>query len=649
MFHRQSRKLNFLAGRIALLYLALGLTWIFVSDALLPSIAADHDQFQHIGTYKGALFVTVTAFLLYLLVRRAFREQVKLEQSLIISEERWKFALEGAGEGVWDWDLESDQVFRSGQWFKIYGYAEDEVGKTAADGRKLMHPDDIARAVEELNAHLQGKTPLYSSEYRLRCKDGSWKWILSRGMIVSRSPDGRPARMIGTHTDISERKHNEAEIFQLAHYDKVTGLANRVLFQDRLQNDIEIAKRSGNSLALMYLDLDRFKEVNDTLGHDFGDSLLKNAAERLTGCVRTSDTVARLGGDEFTVILTNQNNPAAVEQIAQEILQQLARPFHLGAETLYVSASIGITVAPEDAADSETLLKNADQAMYAAKALGGNCFHFFTQSMQEASLKRMHITADLRVAIAQDQFELYYQPIVGLQSHTIEKAEALIRWRHPVQGLISPAEFIPIAEEKGLIIEIGDQVLIKAANQVLKWRQRLPGFQLSVNKSPVQIKQTRANRMDWLGYLDTIGLDGSAIVIEITEGVLLDAQDTVVTRLRSLQQAGIQIAIDDFGTGYSSLAYIKKFNVSFVKIDQSFTRGLKPGSDDLALCEAIIVMAHKLGMKVIAEGVETFEQHTLLSDAGCDYGQGYLYSKPLPADEFEAFLYSGYRIQTPDT
>lgn len=628
-----------------MLYLATGFIWIMASDALLLTAAADLDQFEHISRYKGVAFVLVTAALLYLLVRNTFREQRKLEQSLIVSEERWKFALEGAGEGVWDWNLETDEVFRSGQWFKIYGYSQEEVGITAAAGRELMHPDDLSRAIAEMNAHLEGKTPIYSSEYRLRCKDGSWKWILSRGMIVSRCPQGKPIRMIGTHTDISERKRTEEEIFRLAHYDKITGLANRVLFQDSLQQNIEITKRSGNSLALMYLDLDRFKEVNDTLGHDVGDLLLKSAADRLRKCVRTSDTVARLGGDEFTILLTNQNSLADVEHVAQEVLRQLSLPFRLGSEELYVSASIGITVAPEDASDAETLLKNADQAMYAAKGLGGNCFHFFTPSMQEASLKRMHITADLRIAIAQDQFELHYQPIVELATGTINKAEALIRWKHPSNGLISPAEFIPIAEENGLIVEIGDQVFVKAAAQVQKWRQLLPDFQLSINKSPIQIKQTRANRMDWLNHLKTLGLAGNAIVMEITEGVLLDAQDIVISRLQSFHHAGMQIAIDDFGTGYSSLAYIKKFHVSFVKIDQSFTKGLKPGADDLALCEAIIVMAHKLGMKVIAEGVETEQQHTLLLEAGCDYGQGYFYSQPLPVDQFETYLLSGMSEQ----
>jgi diguanylate cyclase (GGDEF)-like protein/PAS domain S-box-containing protein len=604
------------------------------------AVFARHEHSSRLqGAYLGLLvFVMLSAGLLYLLIRRTFLEQSKLEESLRISEERWKFALAGAGEGVWDWNLETDEVFRSGQWFKIYGYAGNEVGTTATDGRTLMHPEDVARAIEDITAHLQGLTDLYSSEYRMRCKDGSWKWILSRGMIVSRAADGTPVRMIGTHTDISERKRYEEEIFRLAHYDKVTGLANRVLFQHRLHEDIQITKRSGQSLALIYLDLDRFKEINDTLGHDMGDRLLESVATRLRACVRSSDTVARLGGDEFTIILNHQNRLADVELVAQEVLEQLAQPFPLAGEELYVSASLGITIAPEDSSDAEVLLRNADQAMYAAKAAGGNNFNFFTASMQEASLKRMHITADLRTAIAQEQFELYYQPIVAFASGAITKAEALIRWNHPDKGLVSPAEFIPIAEEKGLIVEIGNLVFLKASQQVRQWREKIPDFQLSINKSPVQLKHNRNNRLDWLCHLEDIGLPGEALAIEITEGVLLDASENVVSLLRSFHEAGVCMAIDDFGTGYSSLSYIRKFHIHFIKIDKSFTAGLSPGSENLALCEAIVVMAHKLGMKVIAEGVETLQQHTLLREAGCDYGQGYFYSRPVSATQFEALL-----------
>lgn len=628
-------KIDWLSARIVLIYLVFGLFWIFFSDSILATLASDEAQFTRYSIYKGWAYMLITAALLYVLVRKTLRQQVKLEDSLLVSEERWKFALEAAGEGVWDWNLQTNEVFRSTRWHEIYGYSENDVGLTAEDGRKLIHPEDLSRAVGEIYAYLEGRTPVFISEFRLLCKDGSWKWTLSRGMLVSSTAEGKPLRMIGTHTDISERKHSEAQIFRLAHYDTITGLPNRALFLDRFEQEIKKAKRAQQSITLMYLDLDRFKEVNDTLGHDMGDVLLKQAAQRLLACVRASDTVARLGGDEFTIILSTRNDSDSVEHIAQRILDKLAEPFPLGSEMIYLTTSIGISIYPDDAEDVEILLKNADQAMYAAKDRGRNRYSYFTPSMQQAALTRMRIANDLRIALAANQFVIYYQPIVELATGAINKAEALIRWQHPSRGLVSPAEFIPIAEDTGLIIEIGDFVFGQAVDQVAKWRAFQPDFQISINKSPVQFKNGRNVHANWRAHLQSLGLPGESIVIEITEGLLLDAKGSVVKQLHNFHEAGVQIAIDDFGTGYSSLAYLKKFDIDYVKIDQSFTRNIDVGSDDLALCEAMIVMAHKLGMKVIAEGIETSEQHDLLVAAGCDYGQGYLFSKPVPGDEFE--------------
>jgi diguanylate cyclase (GGDEF)-like protein/PAS domain S-box-containing protein len=624
--------------RIVLVYLIFGLLWIFFSDSLLAMLATDEALYQRYSMYKGAAFIALTAILLYVQVRSTLMKRFKLEQSLMLSEERWKFALEGAGEGVWDWNLQTDEVFRSSRWHEIYGYAEDEVGNTATAGRKLMHPDDLTQAIEDTRAYLEGKTEIFISEFRLRCKDGSWKWTLSRGKVVESDSTGRPLRMIGIHTDISDRKHSEAQVFQLAHYDSLTGLPNRVLFMDRLHQDLRIAQRNGHSVTLIFLDLDRFKEVNDALGHDAGDQLLKETARRLKICVRASDTVARLGGDEFTIILNNFNDSASLELLAQNILGRLAEPFRIGEEMIYLTTSIGITIYPNDATDVEVLLKNADQAMYAAKDEGKNRYSYFTASMQQAAQLRMRMASDLRAALSSDEFIIHYQPIVELASGSIYKAEALIRWQHPVRGLVSPADFIPVAEDTGLIIEIGDYVFGQAAQQAAKWRQLKPNFQISVNKSPVQFKANRNIHEAWLKHLSAMGLPGDSLVIEITEGLLLDASEPVIRQLQEFHQQGLQIAIDDFGTGYSSLAYLKKFDIDYVKIDRSFTRNIQPGSDDMALCEAIIVMAHKLGLHVIAEGVETVEQRDLLLAAGCDYAQGYLFSRPVPPEEMEKLL-----------
>lgn len=626
--------------RIVGIYVFFGMLWIFFSDAILLKFVSNLDQYTRFSLYKGWAFILITSVLLFSLIRKTLQQQSKIEDSLQVSEERWKFALEGAGDGVWDWNLQTNQVFRSARWKELYGYLENEIESTSDGGRSLIHADDLVNSIEDINAYLANKTGVFVSEFRLLCKDGSYKWTLSRGMLVSRTIDGKPLRMIGTHTDITAHKQSEAKIKRLAHYDQVTDLPNRILFIDRFKQDIKNAYRTDKKTALLYLDLDHFKEVNDTLGHYMGDLLLKETSERLMSCMRTTDTLARLGGDEFTAILNNVDNQASIEGIAQEILDKLAKPFHLGNEEVYITASIGISIYPEDGEDVEVLLKNADQSMYAAKQNGRNQFHYFTPLMQEAALARKHLISDLRIALAADQFRVFYQPIVELASGRIYKAEALIRWQHPTRGLVSPAEFIPVAEDTGLIVDIGDWVFTQAAKQVVKWRLYYADFQISVNKSPIQFKSNTKSHLDWLECLSSLNLAGQSIAVEITEGLLLDARDTVVNKFNLLRSAGIQIAIDDFGTGYSSLAYLRKFNIDYIKIDQSFVANIKAGSSDWALCEAIIVMGKKLGMKVVAEGIETKEQLDLLISAGCDYGQGYWFSKPVPADVFEKLLES---------
>jgi diguanylate cyclase (GGDEF)-like protein len=411
------------------------------------------------------------------------------------------------------------------------------------------------------------------------------------------------------------------------------------MFLDRLQHDIVKRRRDGTRIAILLIDLDHFKEVNDTLGHHQGDVLLVDAARRIADCVRVSDTVARLGGDEFTVILTELKATDRVDSIAQNIIDSLLAPFALGQEQAFISASIGITLYPDDAASVEDLLKHADQAMYAAKGAGRNRFSYFTPALQVAALNRMRLTNDLRGALKGGQLRLYFQPIVHLKTGRIHKAEALLRWQHPQRGLVSPLEFIPLAESSGLIVDIGQWVFNESIRWVQRWRDVVhPEFQVSLNQSPVDFQREGGSYDVWLRALRQAGVPGHAIVVEITEGLLLDASTMVTDKLLQLRDAGIQVALDDFGTGYSSLSYLNKFDIDYLKIDRSFVRNLAPDSSDLALSEAIIVMAHKLGLHVIAEGVETPQQRDLLAAAGCDYGQGYLFDKPLPAEEFDALL-----------
>ncbi len=438
--------------------------------------------------------------------------------------------------------------------------------------------------------------------------------------------------------DITEQKKAEELIWTQANYDVLTQLPNRRMFRDRLDQELLKANRSGRCMVLMFIDLDRFKEVNDAFGHQTGDVVLIEAARRIRSCVRESDTLARLGGDEFTVILSEQDDAAHAQRVASDMLQVLTAPYDLGHTSAHLSASIGLTVYPQDAADADGLIRNADQAMYGAKDSGRNCFNFFVSSMQEAAQKRLQLIKDLHAALEQEQLVLHYQPIIGLESGTIHKAEALLRWQHPQRGLVSPADFIPLAEETGLIVPIGDWVFREAARQLLRWREAYaPGLQMGVNKSPAQFERSVGDE-GWIDHLQALGLPGDSVVIEITESLLLDATSKVARQLGKYREAGIQISIDDFGTGYSALSYLTKFDMDYLKIDQSFVRNMTQDPAGAALPEAIILLSHKLGLTVVAEGVETVAQRDLLRDLGCDYAQGYLFSRPLPAAEFESLL-----------
>ncbi|NTV11701.1 MAG: EAL domain-containing protein, partial [Zoogloea sp.] len=373
------------------------------------------------------------------------------------------------------------------------------------------------------------------------------------------------------------------------------------------------------------------------LGHRIGDLLLAEAARRIRRCVRASDTVARQGGDEFIVILPNVADAAAAGQVARVIIDALCLPFSLDGQVAYVSASIGIALHPSDTGELDTLLSYADQAMYSAKADGRNRFSYFVPIFQERAIARLELANDLRQAIARNELQLYFQPIIELGCGRVTKAEALLRWFHPRHGAVGPDRFIPVAEEIGIINQIGDWVFRQAASTARRWNEHLGHVQISVNKSPRQFL-TGNSHESWISYLHEIGLSTEHIAVEITEGLLLDQRPEVVTKLLAFRDAGIQVSLDDFGTGYSAMSYLKKFDIDYLKIDKSFVRDMATDPSDRAIAEAIILMAHKLGIKVIAEGVESAEQRDILLAAGCDYAQGYFFAKPMPAADFEAFM-----------
>lgn len=439
--------------------------------------------------------------------------------------------------------------------------------------------------------------------------------------------------------DISERKHAETVIWNQTNFDPLTSLPNRNLFLQKLEHEMRSCDRSNLSLALLYIDLDRFKDVNDSLSSGMGDLLLLEISSRLKQTIREIDTVSRLSGDEFTIILGQINDQLSVQPICQQILDALAEPYQLENEKVFLTASIGVTFYPGDGKKIEVLQRNGDQAMYVAKSEGRNRYHFFTPELQQRALRRRKMIKDLRAAMQQQQFEIYYQPIIDLQSGMLTKAEALLRWHHPESGLVSPSVFIPIAEESGLISEIGSWVFYTATEQVSTWREQFEiDFQVSINTSSLQWIDGAVAMSEWFSHLQQSGISGQSIAVEITESLLMDASDQITNRLLDFHDAGIEIAIDDFGTGYSSLSYLKQYDIDYLKIDQSFVRNLDHDQNDLALCEAIIVMAHKLGIKVVAEGVETDTQDQILKDFACDFAQGYFYSRSVPVRNFELLL-----------
>ena len=566
-------------------------------------------------------------------------ERKAAEARLHHSDSLWQLALESVGDGVWDWRIQEGVEYLSERILAIYGYAPGELAPRPEELDERTHPDDREQMQRDREAHFSGRAPIYLNEHRILCKDGRWKWVLSRGMVISRDAQGQPLRMVGTHTDITQRKEQEALIRQQAHFDALTGLPNRRLMRELIEAELQGHRRRDRPLAVLFVDLDQFKEVNDTLGHDMGDALLQQAAARIRACLGPADTVARMGGDEFTVLLAEVEHRHEAEQRAQRLIDAMASAFKLGEERVFVSASVGISLYPFDGEQIETLFKHADQALYVAKSSGRNRFSHFTPELQRQAQRRHRLANELREALQRGQLHLHYQPIVALADGQVNKAEVLLRWLHPELGAISPAEFIPIAESTGQILEIGAWVYAGAHRQAALWRQTLDaGFQLSVNVSPVEFRaaghRPDAGALRWLD----VSTRPETVILEITEGVLLDPDLAVSRQLSSLRTAGAQISLDDFGTGYSSLSYLQQHAIDLIKIDQSFVRGLEPGSNSLTLCKAIIALAHDLGIAVVAEGIENSLQLDLLRRAGCDYGQGYHYAAPMAAEALEHWV-----------
>jgi diguanylate cyclase (GGDEF)-like protein/PAS domain S-box-containing protein len=596
----------------------------------------------HIASLVFGAFALLYAALFFA-VLRTDRSVAKWQDIIATNEERWGFALEGAGDGVWDWNPQTDEAVFSKRWEEMLGYDEQEFPATGTAWVEHLHPDDKDHVLSTVQEYFTGKQPSYAVEFRMRCKDGSWKWILARGKLVSRDTEGKPLRMIGMHTDITDRKAAEDEIQHLAFYDSLTHLPNRRLLLDRLKQAVATSSRSGQLGALLFLDLDQFKNLNDTLGHEIGDLLLRQVAKRLAACLRECDTVARLGGDEFVMMLEDLGEQdieaaAQTEVVGKKILAALNHPYELGTHEYRNTASIGATLFKGQQQSIEELLKQSDIAMYQAKMAGRNTLRFFDPKMQDTINTRVSLEDDLRKALANKQLHLHYQIQMDSAKGALG-AEALIRWIHPERGMVSPAQFIPLAEETGLILTIGQWVLETACAQLKIWQQSPPArhLVLAINVSAKQFRHA-----DFVtqvaGALQRHGVNPALLKLELTESLLLDDIEKIIATMNALTNLGVRLSLDDFGTGYSSLQYLKRLPLDQLKIDQSFVQDIEADDDDKAIVHTIIAMARNLNLDVIAEGVENEEQRKILLDSGCTHCQGYLFSKPIPIEQFDELL-----------
>ncbi|MET0105022.1 MAG: EAL domain-containing protein [Sedimenticola sp.] len=558
------------------------------------------------------------------------RELLEANEKLHDSKEAYRAIIETSKDWIWSINLQGEHIYSNPAVRNILGYSEDEiVGNMAVD---LIHQEDRGYVTENLAKWIQQKEGWHGLVIRWRHKDGGYRYLESTA-VPEISTRGDLVGFRGVDRDITERRRQEEQIIHQAHYDSLTELPNRFLAMDRLSQLINEANRNRAKVAILFLDLDDFKKINDTLGHDTGDKLLQEAALRLTDGVRRGDTVGRLGGDEFIVLLGGINDVTDVRPIAETLIAKFRDAFRIDGRELILTASIGISIYPNDGDNPSRLLRNADSAMYHSKDQGRNAYSYFTEEMNKGVAQRLLIEEQMRGALARGEFRLCYQPKVDLESGQMIGVEALLRWNNPALGDIDPVDFIPIAEQTGLIIQIGQYVLSEAVSTASKWKTELGvSIAMSVNLSPRQFRDP--NLISFIEQvIDQSGLSGEYLELEITEGVLMSGHAYIDEALDVLSKLGVTIAMDDFGTGYSSLSYLRSYPFDVIKIDREFICEITKNSSDLELARAAIAMAHGLGLKVVAEGVETVEQKELLISHGCDYGQGYLFGKPVSKEE----------------
>lgn len=547
--------------------------------------------------------------------------------------------------GAWELDIPSGNLYWTAQTYWLHEISPLDYTPTWENAMAFFSSQSAALIREAMQRALQSGEP-WDLELELHTAKGKRLWVRSTGAVEA--TEGTPRKAWGSFQDITQRRRSEEQIVRLAHYDELTGLPNRNLFNTHLAHAISRSMRNSQSLAVLFIDLDRFKHINDALGHDIGDEVLQTVATRLSDCVRASDILARLGGDEFVVIAEDIAEPHVVTTLAEKLLENVAEPVIVRNHEFALSVSIGVSILPQDGTDAQTLLKNADTAMYRAKEQGRNDVKFYSPHMGTANVDRLSLETQLKKAVADgDQFVLHYQPRMSLRTGRVTAVECLVRWMHPQRGLVSPAQFIPLCEELGLIRALGSWVLRTAAEQAVAWRKAgLGTVQVAVNLSAQQLYAS--DFLDELRYaLSGSGLEASALELEITESVMMQRTQQIADLLHAIRGLGVQLSVDDFGTGYSSLAYLKRLPIHSLKIDRSFVYEVPEDPDDVSIVRAVIALAHSLRMPVVAEGVESQSQLSFLRDEGCDEIQGFLISRPVPADALTDLLRMGLTRAAP--
>lgn len=571
---------------------------------------------------------------------RDITDRKRTEEALKESEERYALAARGANDGLWDWDLRNNKIYFSGRWKSMLGFSEKEINANPEEWLTRVHPDDRGALEAGIAAHLKRRDSHFEGEYRIMHKDGTYRWMLSRGLAV-RDGDGYAYRLAGSQTDVTLRKKAEEQLAYDAFHDALTGLPNRALFMDRLQHVIIASRRSVEAhYAVLFLDLDRFKIVNDSLGHTIGDQLLLVVSLRLSECIRPGDTVARLGGDEFAVLLENISELKDAVDVAQRIHEKMSTSFMVKGHEVFSSVSIGIALGLGHYEQAEQILRDADIAMYQSKARGSACSEIFDEKMRATILDRQQLESDLRGAIDHKELVLHYQPIIDLKTQRVVGFEALVRWNHATRGLIHPMEFIPLAEENGLINTIGEWILRGACRELKKLQELFPvdpPLNMSINISSKQFtRQDLAGKLE--NILKEIGLDPHTLVYEITESMIMENVDAAAATMKRLQNMGVRIHIDDFGTGYSSLSYLHHFPINALKIDRTFIDKLSADSENHEVILSIISLAKSLNFDVIAEGIELAHQLSTVKELQCHYGQGFLFAQPMDSSGIEEWM-----------